>query len=96
MSVYQSQSALEADPLFRQRVRACVVQETQSFEPNKPVDVIVSEIISDVAASPGFADKNLYGVKEAGLVPGQAAILDADILATVQPMLEDYRPVFGD
>lgn len=95
MSLYAAQSALETDYAFQQRVRACVVQETNAWasEPTITVDAIVREIMPNVAAAPGFAELFLYGDSESGTVPGQSAILDGEILSTVQPMLNEFKPV---
>lgn len=93
-SLYAAQSALQTTYEFQQRVQACVVQETGAWteEPTKSIQEIVTEIMPGVAASPGFADKYLWGDKAAEKAPGQSAIGDNEILATVQPMLEEFRP----
>lgn len=97
MSLYAAQSGLETNYEFRQRVRACVVQETGTWteEPTSTVDQIVEEIMSEVAASPGFASKYLWGDQANGVIPGHNAIEDGEILATVQPLLNEFKPVIG-
>lgn len=92
-SMYESQSRLENSPEFRQRVRACVVQETLGEETTKTVDEIVAEIMPEVAAAPGLAAKYQWGDQANGVAPGQAAISDGEILSTVQPMLVVHRAV---
>jgi hypothetical protein len=92
MSIYSAQAGLENDNEFRQRVRSCVVQETLGEATSKPVTTIVAEIMPEVAAAPGLAEKYLYGDQAGGLPPGQSAISDGEVLATVQPMIEEYRP----
>lgn len=93
MSLYAAQSGLETNYEFRQRVRACVVQETGAWleEPTQTTDQIVAAIMPDVAASPGFSAKYLYGDQATETAPGHLAITDAEILATVQPLLEPFR-----
>lgn len=93
MSLYAAQSGLETNYEFRQRVRACVVQETGAWveEPAKTVDEIVDAIMPDVAASPGFAAEYMWGDQAAGVPPGHNAIEDGEILATVQPLLEQFK-----
>jgi hypothetical protein len=94
MSIYAAQGGLQSDYAFQQRVNSCIVQETGAWAepPLVPVAQILSEIIAAVAAAPSFASKFLWGDQAAGVAPGQLAITDSDILAVVQPMLEEYRP----
>lgn len=94
MSLYAAQSALETDYDFRQRVRACVVQETNAWadDPTAAVDNIVAAIMPDVAAAPGLASLFLYGDEATDVSPGESAINDGSILSTVQPLLEQFRP----
>lgn len=94
MSLYAAQSGLETNYEFRQRVRACVVQETGAWTepPAATTDEIVDAIMPKVAASPGFAAQYQWGDQVAGTPPGHLAIEDSEILATVQPLLEDFRP----
>jgi hypothetical protein len=93
MSLFAAQSGLETNYEFRQRVRACVVQETGAWteDASATTDEIVDQIMPDVAASPGFAAQYLWGDQAAGIVPGHNAIEDNEILATVQPLLEQFR-----
>lgn len=94
MSLYAAQSGLETNYEFRQRVRACVVQETEGWTepPTENTDEIVNVIMPKVAASPGFAQRYLYGDEEAGVAPGHNAIDDSEILSATQPLLEEFRP----
>src|SRR5262245_20131713 len=92
---YESQGKLGGDMEFQQRVSACMATEFSTWvdKPTTPMFQMVSDLMPYVAASPGFSDKYLWGVQAQGIEPGQLAITDGEILATVQPMLERYRPV---
>lgn len=95
MSLYLAQADLTSDSNFNRRVTSCVQQEISRWpaedQPGMTPSQITAEIIVAVAATTGFADKYAYGYKEYGLLPGQSAINDQDILSAVQPLLEPFR-----
>ena len=92
--MYAAQYALQTDPSFTSRVVACVNKETLAWEvpPTSSTAQIVAAIMPAVAAAPGLADAYLWGDQAMSVVPGHGAISDAQVLATVQPLLEAYRP----
>jgi hypothetical protein len=90
---YQTQTALADDPAFQARVKACCVQQANTFKDSSTpaeaelADAVIrnqgAELISfynTSAASPGFADT----VDQGDGTIDSSLILDAEILATVQ------------
>jgi hypothetical protein len=102
---YQSQTLLANDPAFQQRVKACAVQQTNTFggstdagEAELAAAVIRDQsaqlfsLYNTSAASPGFADT----VDQGDGTVDSTLISDPEILATVQavwPIVAGaYRP----
>jgi hypothetical protein len=99
---FQAIDQLTQDATFGGRVRACAVQQAETFQNDqRPSFVsaandilkggsdVVSALIRISAAGPGFADT-------AGDPPDQAKILDPDILASVQANFPTVAALFYD
>lgn len=90
---YQSQTLLADDPAFQSRVKACCVQQANTFKDSStPADAaLAGAVIRDQpaqlasfyntsAASPGFADR----VDQGDGTIDSSLVLDPEILSTVQ------------
>jgi hypothetical protein len=102
---YQSQAQLANDPDFQHRIRACLVQQSDSFKNDGRADIaaLAADLLRAdgagtvtfygmVAAAPGFADMADAG---AGGIDS-SRIGDPDILAAVQAAYPTVAALYFD
>jgi hypothetical protein len=90
---YQSQTLLADDQDFQQRVKACCVQQANTFKDDadpgnaqlagavvRDQGAMLTSFYNTSAASPGFADK----VDQGDGTVDSSLVLDPEILSTVQ------------
>jgi hypothetical protein len=102
---YESQAALQRDPIFQGRCSACLIQQSDSFINDGRADIAAlaasllridiaqtQAFITAVAAGPGLAEK----VDNGDGTIDQSKVTDDDLLATVQAEYPKMAALFFD
>lgn len=86
---YTEVGLLSRDMDFLLRVAACYATETRSANAETWANMHMWE----VASAPGFGDKYAYAIANNNDAPGKdtSVITDGDILAVVQPMIQEEQ-----